>query len=229
MIDRKLLKIVGLIFVGIILIYIFYNCNIFEYIKDREKLEVFIRDYGVAGEGIYIGIYIICTLLCISVLPVTLAGALIFGIIRTILITIVSASIGLSLSFLISRYILKKPLEKKFREHKIYRKIDEGVEKQGWFIVAITRIVPIFPFGIQNYVYGLTNISFMLYWFFSTLFLIPGIVFFIVFSGVIISGDVDKMLKVSILSFILFIILLSIIKIVSKKLKEQKGGNATNI
>lgn len=206
--------------------YFLYNCSIFEYIRDREKLEVFIRGYGMTGILIYMCIYIICTLFCISVLPVTLAGALVFGTIKTVLITITSASIGLSFSFLIGRYILRRSLERKFYKNKVYERINMGVEEQGWFIVAITRLLPVFPFGLQNYLYGLTNISFVSYWFFSTLFLMPSIVFFIVFSTVIISGDTEKMIKISVVSFILFIILLLVVYIVSKKRKIKKGERA---
>jgi uncharacterized membrane protein YdjX (TVP38/TMEM64 family) len=41
--------------------------------------------------------------------------------------------------------------------------VDQAVAKQGWKIVLLTRLSPVFPFNFQNYAYGLTRISFWHY------------------------------------------------------------------
>lgn len=51
-----------------------------------------------------------------------------------------------------------------------------------------TRLVPIFPSNIQNYVYGLTEINFFKYWVLSTLFTIPGKFILIIFTKIIVNN-----------------------------------------
>ncbi len=46
--------------------------------------------------------------------------------------------------------------------------------KEGWKIVFLTRLSPIFPFNFQNYAYGLTKISFWHYTLASLVGMIPG-------------------------------------------------------
>jgi len=38
-------------------------------------------------------------------------------------------------------------------------KMKAGVEREGWWFVAVVRLVPIFPFNLLNYALGLTRLS----------------------------------------------------------------------
>ncbi|MGL5579012.1 MAG: TVP38/TMEM64 family protein, partial [Fusobacteriaceae bacterium] len=113
-----------------------------EYMKDREKLETLIKGLGPWGPIAYIAMFAIVTVTCISTLPITLAGGIIFGGIWGTLYTLVGASLGLSLSFLIARYVARKPIEAKFGNSDAFKKINEGVKNEGWFILATTRLLP---------------------------------------------------------------------------------------
>lgn len=192
-----------------------------EYLKDRQKLETLIKSLGMWGPVAYIGLYAIVTTTCISVLPLTLAGGLIFGAVMGIIYTAIGACLGLSLAFLIARYIARKPIEKKFGNTEVFKKINEGVKKDGWFILATTRLLPIFPFGIQNYVYGLTPIGFLQYSLLSTIFILPGTSVFVLLAGAVASGDMKTAVKMSILASLIFFGLTIITKIIAKKAKKN--------
>jgi uncharacterized membrane protein YdjX (TVP38/TMEM64 family) len=79
------------------------------------------------------------------------------------------------------------------------RKIDEGVESQGWRMLMITRLVPVFPFNLQNYVYGLTKIKFSTYLLVTLPCMIPGTIAFNFAAGsareVILSGGQPEAVK----------------------------------
>ena len=74
------------------------------------------------------------------------------------LYTITSATIGACLAFLISRYIARDWIEKKLSSPR-WKRLEQGVDKHGWKIVAFTRLIPLFPFNLLNYALGLTRIK----------------------------------------------------------------------
>ena len=137
----------------------------------------------------YFSLYVLVCLFSLPATPLTILGGALFGSILGTIYTVVSASAGLALSFLISRYALKNIMLEKLSSSKSFIKIYDGVEKQGFRILMITRLVPIFPFALQNYIYGLTNIKFLTYWALSTLFIIPGTSAYTFSAGAVLSGE----------------------------------------
>ncbi|NLK42809.1 MAG: TVP38/TMEM64 family protein, partial [Tissierellia bacterium] len=76
------------------------------------------------------------------------------------------------------------------------------------FVLMITRLLPIFPFNLQNFAYGITNISTMKYTVGTFLFMIPGIFIFSVgTAGIINSGNRNNMFTLVLVSIILMTIL----------------------
>ncbi|MEI6856666.1 VTT domain-containing protein [Psychrilyobacter sp.] len=195
---------------------------LFSYITKREKLESVITILGVWGPLFYILIYIFITITILPALPITIVGGIIFGPIMGVVYTAIGAGIGLSLSFLIARYIARDVIERKFGNTDIFKKIDEGVKKDGWFILAVTRLIPIFPFGIQNYVYGLTSIGFVQYAILSTIFILPGSSVYVMLAGAFTSGGKATVLKYSITASLIFMSLMVVTKIIKKRMELQK-------
>ncbi len=194
---------------------------VFSYLKSREKMEKVIVSLGAWGPAAYIAIYALITITCISVLPITLVGGLVFGGLMGTIYTAIGASLGLSLAFLIARYIARKPMEKKFGNSDVFKKIDNGVKNEGWFVLATTRLLPVFPFGIQNYVYGLTSIGFLQYSLLSTVFILPGTSVFVLLAGAVASGDKATAIKMSLTASLIFFALTLVTKLIAKKSKNS--------
>ena len=55
----------------------------------------------------------------------------------------------------------------------------------------ITRLIPIFPFNLQNYVYGITSIGFGAYAATSFFCMMPGTVAFTAAAGAVVAGALD--------------------------------------
>ncbi len=72
-----------------------------------------------------------------------------------------------------------------------FKRIEEGVRKHGWRMVMITRLVPLFPFNIQNYAYGLTGISFWTYMLVTWLCTLPAVIAYVLAAGALVSGRGD--------------------------------------
>ncbi|MGL5051144.1 MAG: TVP38/TMEM64 family protein [Fusobacteriaceae bacterium] len=218
---KKVLKILLSILIILILGTSLVKTGAIEYLKDRQKLETLILSLGIWGPLVYILIYVFVTLTCLAALPITLVGGIVFGPVWGVVYTVIGASLGLAFSFLIARYVARKPIENKFGNTDAFKRINEGVKNEGWFILATTRLLPVFPFGIQNYVYGLTDISFLKYWLLSTLFILPGTSVFVILAGAVASGDKKTAIKYSVIASLILFALTIITKIISKNSKKK--------
>lgn len=195
--------------------------NFFSILTSREKIEKVILSMGNWGPLFYIILYILVTITMISPLPVALVGGIIFGPVMGLVYTMAGAGLGLTLSFVIARHLARKKLEEKFGETEIMKKIDSGVEKDGWLILATTRLLPIFPFGIQNYVYGLTSIGLMQYVVLSIIFILPGTSVFVMLAGAFTSGNREMVVKYSLIASLVFFSLAIITKYLKKRARIE--------
>lgn len=219
---KKIGKIVVILAVIVAIVVALVKTGAIQYLKDIQKLKDLISGLGIWGPLAYIGLFILVTVTCISVVPLAVVGGLIFGAVKGIVFTAIGAGFGLSLSFLIARYVARDSIEGKFGQTEVFKKINNGVQKEGWFILAITRFLPIFPFGIQNYVYGLTSINFLQYALLSTLFILPGTSVFVILAGAVASGDTAKAGKMALLASLILLGLIVITKVVAKKVKKEE-------
>ncbi|MBQ9069085.1 MAG: TVP38/TMEM64 family protein [Eggerthellaceae bacterium] len=104
-----------------------------------------------------------------------LAAGAIFGPIMGTFLCWLSMTIGACGAFLAGRYFLKDALKPKLEKNKTLNKfLFEGADKSDVFLLAVTRLVPVFPFNLQNFAYGVTDIRFAPYALYSALFILPG-------------------------------------------------------
>ncbi|PLX93148.1 MAG: hypothetical protein C0619_04900 [Desulfuromonas sp.] len=149
---------------------------------DQEKLRVLIEGYGMLAPIIYMAIYCIAPALFLPGLPISIVGAILFGPVMGVAYTISSASVGACVAFLVSRYLARGWIESKLKSPR-WRHLDEQVQKHGWKMVAFTRLIPLFPFNLLNYAFGLTRVKFSHYALATLLFMLPGTIAFITFSS----------------------------------------------
>ena len=102
---------------------------------------------------------------CVPVLgsALTLTAGVAFGLGVGTLTVFLAANLGAALAFLIGRYLLRSRVERWLEGREKLGAIDRAVESQGWRVVALTRLSPVLPFNVQNYVYGLTDIPLRTY------------------------------------------------------------------
>lgn len=185
---------------------------------DAEGLRAWISELGPWGPIAYILIYSIAPAFLFPGTPLTIAGGIIFGPVAGSIYTAIGATIGASVAFLISRY-MGRELAAKLLKNRRLDTLDKEVEKQGWKIVAFTRLIPIFPFNLLNYAFGLTNIKFSHYVIATFIFMLPAIVAFVVFSSSLLDLLKGKISTEFLIGLIL-VIIISAIPIVYKKIKR---------
>lgn len=149
---------------------------------EQEKLRALILEYGTLAPIIYMLTYAVAPALFLPGLPITIVGGILFGPIWGVVYSITGASAGACIAFLISRYIGREWIQGKLRSSK-WRQLDTMVEQHGWKAVAFTRLIPLFPFNLLNYAFGLTKIKFAHYAVTSFICMLPACIAFIVFSS----------------------------------------------
>lgn len=190
---------------------------------DEERLRRWIDGYGIWGPLVYILIYSIAPSLMMPGTAITVVGGVLFGPLWGSVYVLIGATIGAGVAFIIARHMGRDWVNGIIKSGGRLAEFDRKVEEQGWKIVAFTRLIPLFPYNFLNYAFGLTRISFTLYILATFIFMMPGVVAYVVFSSSIL--DVFKG-KVS-TEFVIGAILITIVSIVPffyKRLKGNKGN-----
>lgn len=184
----KLIVIAAILVIVVVLMRVF---GVTEYIslENIQNLQKWITGYGALGPVIYIGLYIVACLFFLPGMPIALLAGFAFGPIMGAVWASIGSTLGAAAAFLVARYAARSMVEGWVAGNAQFKKIDEGVERQGWRMLMITRLVPVFPFNLQNFAYGLTKINFLTYVLVSWICMMPGAIAFTFMSGSIVSGE----------------------------------------
>lgn len=139
---------------------------------DATALEGWVAGSGALGPLLFIVIYAVATVLFLPGAALTLLGGALFGPIAGTVYNLAGAAIGATLAFLAARHLAADWVRQ--RAGPRLDGIMKGVETEGWRFVAFTRLVPLFPFNLLNYVLGLTRIPLVHYVLATAVFMLPG-------------------------------------------------------
>jgi uncharacterized membrane protein YdjX (TVP38/TMEM64 family) len=139
-----------------------------------EAFNAQVAGLGLLGLVAFALVYAVATVLLIPGSLLTLAGGATFGLVPGFLSVWTGATLGASLAFLVSRHLARSRVEGWIREKPSFSAIDKAVATEGFKIVLLTRLSPVFPFNFQNYAYGLTRVSFVHYVLASWIGMLPG-------------------------------------------------------
>lgn len=137
-----------------------------------------VKGLGPAGAIAFIGIYIVATVAFLPGSVLTLGAGVLFGVVQGSLVVFIGATLGATLAFLVGRYFARGWVAKKIEGNQNFAAIDKAVGKEGFKIVTLLRLSPIFPFNILNYGLGVTNVSLKDY-FFGSIGMFPGTVMYV--------------------------------------------------
>ena len=155
-----------------------------------EKLEratAWIDSLGPWGAAAFIGLYAVATIAMAPGSVLTAAAGGLFGSFWGVVYTMVGAMLGACAAFLIARYFARDSISSRLAASEKFRRLDALTEKNGAIIVAIVRLVPLFPFNLVNYMFGLTKVPFVTYSIYS-LMILPGTALYVVGSDAVVTG-----------------------------------------
>lgn len=138
---------------------------------------------GIWGPVFVIAFYIVA---CVLLLPgsiLTLGAGFIFKVIVGTITVSIGSTLGACAAFLVGRTVARKWITGKVAKNAKFAAIDEAVAQQGFKIVLLTRLSPVFPFNLLNYAFGLTKITFWKYALGSWIGMMPGTVMYVYFGA----------------------------------------------
>ncbi|AUC61208.1 DedA family protein, putative [Cyanobacterium sp. HL-69] len=118
-----------------------------------------IKEMGILGSLLFIIIYNVATLLFIPGSLLTMKGGCLYGTVWGTFYVLIAAILGAIFAFLLGRYFCRDLVLKKLEKYPKFKAVDRAIAQEGWKIVFLMRLSPLFPFNLLNYLLGITTIS----------------------------------------------------------------------
>ena len=162
---KELVKAFGfwkLALVAVALIGLLVAMRFFPVLDWLKAFSTWSAELGFVGAVLYGVGFGLAAILMVPCLPLTIFSGFAFGMFSGLFAVMLGIAIGAAFGFLFARYAARSTVAEKLGSNARFRAIDGAIEKEGWKIVGLLRMCPV-PFGITNYLYGLTAINFWPY------------------------------------------------------------------
>lgn len=115
---------------------------------------------GPWGPLVFGAIYVVAMLFLLPGTPFTVFAALLFGTLWGYVTMVMATTAAAVAGFFMARYFAKDFVEKRLSNQNSLETMKDWVEENLWLAIIFVRIMPVFPFALNNYALGLTKVSF---------------------------------------------------------------------
>ncbi len=144
------------------------------------ELRGWILGLGPLGPLVFVLLYALATTFAVPASLLTVAAGAMFGSALGVAVVAAGATLGAAGAFALARWFARGAIERWLGDNPTFRRLDRLTERHGAIVVALTRLVPVFPFNLLNYGFGLTRVRFGTYLLWSFLCMLPGTVLYVV-------------------------------------------------
>ncbi len=138
-----------------------------------------IESIGPLGPVALAGAYVLACVLFVPGSILTLGAGFLFGVVVGTIAVSAGSVLGAMAAFLVGRTLLRDPIEQRMAANPRFQAIDRAVGEQGFKIVLLTRLSPVFPFNLLNYAFGLTKVRLWQFVLASWIGMLPGTVMYV--------------------------------------------------
>ncbi len=229
---KKYIKIITFAFIIVLILVLNHYFGWSEYLSDADNLMFLketVEEHFLWALCIYIVLTIIgCVVLALPGITFAVAAGILFGPFMGIFACLTATTLGAMFAFLVGRFFLKESVKPMLEKNRLLKRLlfsEDG--KSDMIVLMITRMVPLFPYNLQNFAYGITDIGFWKYSIFTFIFMLPGVSFFTIGSaGLTAEGDKWKyFLTAGILSVLVTAAGILIQRKFLGNVKEETKGN----
>jgi len=190
----------------------------------------------ILSTSIFAIVYGISNLLLLSGTPMNLAAGAFYGILLGTIVVTIGCNIAAFFGFIFGRTWLRNWVMQKVQQNAtllaVYNALGKG--DSAFYIIFLTRLSPVFPFAILNYVFGLTQVSIRDYMIATTLGLIPGVALYCYIGSTIQNitnigkdGSGDSQSTIAIILGLVVAVIVSIFVTVISKRAVNEAMNKT--
>lgn len=138
-----------------------------------ESVQGWIWSLGPWGPVAYGALYVGATLVFVPGTPFTVLAAFLFGA-GWGFVTMVGATTASAVAaFLIARHLARATLERRLADTDAFKTLVDTLDANPWIAIPFVRLMPIFPFAVNNYALGITRVSFWSYLLWSEVVFLP--------------------------------------------------------
>jgi len=119
-----------------------------------------VESMGPLGYVYFGAVYVVAEVLAIPAIPLTASAGYLFGVVQGTGVVLAAASIAAAVSFVIGRTLLRSYVEGVLEGFPKFQKVDKAIGRDGFKLMVLLRIAPVFPFALSNYLYGATSVPF---------------------------------------------------------------------
>jgi pyruvate/2-oxoglutarate dehydrogenase complex dihydrolipoamide dehydrogenase (E3) component/uncharacterized membrane protein YdjX (TVP38/TMEM64 family) len=202
------------------------------------EFESYVKSLGTVGPVVVILVYVLCTVLFIPGSAITVGAGTLFGLKTGFAVVVLGANLGALCSFLLARTFLREKVATWAAANPKFRSLDQAIGKRGFKMVLLTRLSPVFPFVLLNYLLGLTAVRTRAYVLANLLGMLPATFLFVYIGAAArdaITGQMDatanfyqQILKyVGLLATVAVVVIVT--RIARKALREAEQQQERNI
>jgi len=139
---------------------IFLASRILPVVDLLASVQQHVMHWGVWSAICYPLLYACCNVLLLPGGLLSVGAGFFFGLWWGFFIALFGNVTGAAISFFISRWIGRQWLKRKLSGNRTLGALKPAVEREGWKIILLSQLHPLFPTSLLNYLYGLTQIRF---------------------------------------------------------------------
>ncbi|MBD1909832.1 TVP38/TMEM64 family protein [Leptolyngbya sp. FACHB-16] len=134
----------------------------------------YLQRLGIWSPLLFIGIYAVCMVIGFPTVIFTIAGGVVFGLLWGTVYSIAGATLGAMGALWLTRYLFRDWVEHRFGHNPTLQKFQRGIAEQSLLFVLSMRLIPVTPFNVENYLFGLTLVDWRSYLLGTIVGIIPG-------------------------------------------------------
>ena len=124
-----------------------------------ERMESAFEGLGPLGYLLFAIAYVLWALVLLPESIFTILAGALLGMLWGTVVAWISAVVAAVSAFELTRVVLRKRVEKAVEKNAWLKAVNRALPKEGWKVVALARLSPLVPFGLQNYFFGVTKVS----------------------------------------------------------------------
>ncbi len=120
------------------------------------EIAAWLAALGFWAPVFFLAVYVVGAVVMFPAALLTMAGGAAFGPVWGALLDLLAATLGAGAAFLVARHLAADWVRARVGGR--LARLIAGVEAEGWRFVATVRLVPILPYALMNYAFGLTRV-----------------------------------------------------------------------